>query len=295
MTHKSTITGPGRRFQLPPRTEKRTPSSTMFTTTAKNLTSDIPFRWREEQVDIFEDWIDYKGANFSSGDLEPLLRALDLDGYGDIENYRGESVESLIIQKVRRKLMRTKSSYVERTEVPEEPSQPKAAATRASLPPIPAKSRDSGLAIPNAVVKVEEEVTTSRSNTASPPSYPSPNTQLRTPAPSPSPDYTRSTTRQPHKPSAKQQASSSTTKGTSSAKTAHGTIPARTSRAPLVTSADESLSASMEKVRQAMKELSLAISRLPVTMESIGLETAAYDAGLEIDHLDVLVREYTTN
>ncbi|KAI0450303.1 hypothetical protein F5B21DRAFT_441817 [Xylaria acuta] len=102
ITSQSPSTSPavieaGRRFQLPPRIEKRTQGSTLFSTTAKNVTSSVPFRWRADQVKIFEAWILFKGPNMMSADLLPLLRALDLDGYEDVKNYRGECVHDLII------------------------------------------------------------------------------------------------------------------------------------------------------------------------------------------------------
>jgi hypothetical protein len=49
----------------------------------------------------------------------------------------------------------------------------------------------------------------------------------------------------------------------------------------------------MDKLRHALKELTLEISRLPGDTESAGLNTAAHDAGIEIDHLGNLVRDYT--
>ncbi|KAI0551907.1 hypothetical protein F4679DRAFT_592903 [Xylaria curta] len=105
----SAVVEAGQRFQLPLRTEKRTQGSTMFSTTAKNLTSSVPFRWRADQVKIFEDWVLFKGPNVMSADLLPLLRALDLDGYEDVKNNRGECVHDLIVVKVRRKLTKTKN------------------------------------------------------------------------------------------------------------------------------------------------------------------------------------------
>ncbi|KAI1182852.1 hypothetical protein F5B17DRAFT_435212 [Nemania serpens] len=96
------------RFRLPPRKEKRTQASTMFSTTAKSLTSSSRFSWRPEQSKIFMDWIAAKGPNAMSADLVPLLRALDLDGYEDIENQLGECVHDIIITKVRRKISNTR-------------------------------------------------------------------------------------------------------------------------------------------------------------------------------------------
>ncbi|KAI0424654.1 hypothetical protein F5Y09DRAFT_133389 [Xylaria sp. FL1042] len=104
-----------RRVQLPLRTEKRTQASTMFSTTAKNLTSDIPFRWRQGQVEIFEDWVLSRGVNAATADLVPLLRLLDLDGYESVKNMKGECVHDLIIEKVRRKINRTKDTIALQT------------------------------------------------------------------------------------------------------------------------------------------------------------------------------------
>ncbi|GAP93066.1 hypothetical protein SAMD00023353_10000180 [Rosellinia necatrix] len=120
-----------RRFQPPPGSEKRTQASTLFSTSAKNLTSSVPFRWRAEQVDIFEDWIVLKGPNAMSADLVPLLRELDLDGYEDIDNEYGECVHDLIIEKVRRKLARTKSALAAaETEAAEEVKEERQAPAR---------------------------------------------------------------------------------------------------------------------------------------------------------------------
>ncbi|KAI1120372.1 hypothetical protein F5Y10DRAFT_273126 [Nemania abortiva] len=99
-----------RLFEKGPRTEPRTQASTMFKATAKSVTSRVPFRWGSGQVAIFEEWVLLKGPNVMSADLTPLLRALDLDGYEDIKNKHGECVHDLIIEKVRRKLARTKGT-----------------------------------------------------------------------------------------------------------------------------------------------------------------------------------------
>ncbi|KAI0976499.1 hypothetical protein F4678DRAFT_228385 [Xylaria arbuscula] len=101
-----------KRLQLPGRKEPRTQASTMFTTTARNLTSNIPFRWRQGQVEIFEDWVRSRGVNAATADLVPLLRELDLDGYENVKNYNGQSVHDLILDKVRRKIARTKGTVV---------------------------------------------------------------------------------------------------------------------------------------------------------------------------------------
>ncbi|KAI1306670.1 hypothetical protein F5Y03DRAFT_394511 [Xylaria venustula] len=73
-----------KRFQLPAQKEPRTQASTMFTTTARNLTSDVPFRWRQGQVETFEDW--------------------------NVKNSDGQSVHDLILDQVRRKIARTKDT-----------------------------------------------------------------------------------------------------------------------------------------------------------------------------------------
>ncbi|KAK5636002.1 hypothetical protein RRF57_011714 [Xylaria bambusicola] len=110
-----------RRFQLPPRTEKRTIASTMFNTSARNLTSSVPFRWTPHHVDIFTDWIRLKGlGTAATADLTPLLRELDLDGYEDIKNMRGECVHDLIIVKIRRKIANMKSTIPIATKAAEE-------------------------------------------------------------------------------------------------------------------------------------------------------------------------------
>lgn len=54
------------------------------------------------------DWIAVKGPNAMSADMVPLLRALDLDGYEDIDNHLGDCVHDIIIAKVRRKISNTK-------------------------------------------------------------------------------------------------------------------------------------------------------------------------------------------
>lgn len=86
----------------------------MFSTTAKNLTSSSRFSWRPEQNQIFMDWITVKGPNAMSADMVPLLRALDLDGYEDIDNNLGDCVHDIIIVKVRRKISNTKGLIIEK-------------------------------------------------------------------------------------------------------------------------------------------------------------------------------------
>lgn len=105
---------PGEQFRTAkPCSEKKTQYSSIFHITPKELTSDRPFRWRPAQVQVFKDWIAYKGANATSADLVPLLRVLELDGYEGLRNYEDEDVYPIILKKVRDKLMKTRREFPE--------------------------------------------------------------------------------------------------------------------------------------------------------------------------------------
>ncbi|KAI8625033.1 hypothetical protein F5Y19DRAFT_480086 [Xylariaceae sp. FL1651] len=82
----------------------RTQDSILFSVRAEDFYSYTRASWNAKHVTIFKRWIQTKGANYKTGDLTPLLHELDLDGYGKIQNDSEESVESLVIVKVKRKL-----------------------------------------------------------------------------------------------------------------------------------------------------------------------------------------------
>ncbi|KAF2964958.1 hypothetical protein GQX73_g8614 [Xylaria multiplex] len=247
----------------------------MFSTTAKNLTSNIPFRWTSGQVAIFEDWIYFKASCATTADLTPLLRALDLDGYEDIENMYGECVHDLIITKVRRKLARTKvttqtENWLEKVEQDVQDHTSENDTRKTMVEPLL-----------KSLPRVHTTFSPHRPNT------------LPTPAPNPRPSNLHRHQEVPR---------SGTVKGSSRS----GSVldpeldngPVRTSRSRHVdgystrTRKHNNLEACIEKLKEAMADMSLEISRLPYDVESCALDTAAYDTGLDVEHLDNLVKEY---
>ncbi|KAI1145637.1 hypothetical protein F4825DRAFT_443349 [Nemania diffusa] len=48
----------------------------------------------------------------------------------------------------------------------------------------------------------------------------------------------------------------------------------------------------MSKLQAMMNELSLEVGRLSGGTEAVALETAVYDAGVEVDHVETLMKEY---
>ncbi|KAI1430978.1 hypothetical protein GGR50DRAFT_682124 [Xylaria sp. CBS 124048] len=290
MPHKSSP----RSFQTaskPTKPTKRSPNSTIFTTTAQHLTSSVPFRWRAEQVSIFEDWISYKGANFISCDLTPLLQALELDGYENIKNDQDESVQSIIIEKVRRKLSRTKRLADEEAEAAKETEQVKVESKRSPR----LKPQKSNTTTPK-IKKEEGDATTRKARSPSPS-----NIQLRTPSSSPVADLAQpqSAMSPSTKPSPKapvlsnlpslpspQASTSLIHRPAPSSQTLQKLSPARKSEIITI------LSSEMDKVFSAMHGFSATVSELPDTLESIALETAAYDAALELEHLKDVLGDY---
>ncbi|KAI3320494.1 hypothetical protein HD806DRAFT_538329 [Xylariaceae sp. AK1471] len=341
---------PGEQFRnAKPCSEKRTPESSIFHLTAGDLTSDRRFTWQPDQVTIFKNWVAFKGPNVMSADLTPLLRVLELDGYEDVLNYRGESVHRLILKKVRDKLSRTKR------ECPEQPKAYVAADIRS--PQVNLKVlREPKYPDPTTWPREYEDRRDSFDKKGPRSSLPS-DTQRRKPAASESQGRACNVPLQPPQSSNTPRPSQPvTTRGTTSARqpmqgatsrltqndrvlkyefgseaanddeveprrprahsppkfptfnfqfegltTHHKTYPQpqpqpqpRSTR-PSHHNKDvtkKNLQACMHKLREAMEELTMEISQLPSDIESAGLDTAAHDAGLEIDHLGNLVREY---
>ncbi|KAI0847423.1 hypothetical protein F5Y00DRAFT_271164 [Daldinia vernicosa] len=86
----------------------RTPYSLVWgTTKAVNLVSSVRFSWDNRQNSVFIKFLKAIGPDYKDVDIEPLLFELDLHGYDDIRTKYGESVYSLIKEKVMRKLKRT--------------------------------------------------------------------------------------------------------------------------------------------------------------------------------------------
>ncbi|KAI3329543.1 hypothetical protein F4824DRAFT_481683 [Ustulina deusta] len=320
----------GRRFQLPARNEKRTQASTMFSTTAKNLTSNIPFRWRQGQVDIFEDWIRSRGPNAATADLVPLLRALDLDGYEDVKNKDGECVHDLIITKVRRKISRTKDSVATQRETTREmqattdgarikcekgASEHQVDVLTPMAPALP-KFVDDFIERGLPPDKRQPRIIPKDYRSMPPTKYGAgdtlvdhmpPNSWEGVPeiphGPGPaSPADPRWSSSRPKAPG-----SNTATKGSSNRSESTSdsefhcawTPPSRPRRVvDLRTSRgrrNHHLEACIEKLKHAMKELSLEINNLPDDTDAAALETAAYDATLEVEHLDNLIYEYITH
>ncbi|KAJ2992199.1 hypothetical protein NUW58_g2247 [Xylaria curta] len=321
----------GRHFQLPPRTEKRTQASTMFSTTAKNLTSNVPFRWRPDQVRIFEDWIRFKGPNVMSADLVPLLRALDLDGYEDVRNERGECVHDLIIVKVRRKLTRTKSEMKNELE-----GRPKAdiGGQRMRATPERVELRSTGIAnmgLPdvNFLKRTEESgrdetITNTTTNTTENDfggfrldprvlQYNENSSDYRSQANIPS-----TIVRGPWRLDYQHLPRLSLPKQGDNIG-AHTAMPVPAStpmdapkrmgqRQPMQTAtsrselrfkdvatrglSNSSLLVCMDKLKAVMREFATIIDQLPESTTAAALGTAAYDAELDIEHLESLVGEY---
>ncbi|KAI0536066.1 hypothetical protein GGR58DRAFT_407128 [Xylaria digitata] len=281
----------GRRFQLPPRKETRTQASTMFSTTAKNLTSNIPFRWTSDQVAIFEDWIYFKASCATTADLTPLLRALDLDGYEDIENIRGECVHDLIITKVRRKLARTKGTVTtqmeNRSEKPTEKDKARVKVEKVEHRVQDHTSdHDTGKTMAEPLLKSLPRLHTTFSPHR-------PNT-FPTLAPTSRPSSIHRYQEVPRSSTATKDLSRS--RSISNPELDNGPVPPSSSRYVASYSTrvrkHNNLEACLEKLKEAMAEFSLEVSRLPRDVESCALDTAAYDAGLELEHLDNLVKEY---
>ncbi|KAI0479541.1 hypothetical protein F4859DRAFT_529716 [Xylaria cf. heliscus] len=324
----SVATRAGERFQLPPRTERRTQGSTLFSTTAKNLISSVPFRWRDDQVKIFEDWVLFKGPNVMSADLLPLLGALDLDGYEDIQNHRGECVHELIIVKVRRKLTRTKKDMDIKDQ--------KKTAYGTSQGTIHTRHGDAGSVVSphtnvhgqikqsafiddnGTVVKREEvdefelprqSIGVGTNRTMPGGRYDEPSAAPNTgPAPG---QISRPSTYQNMSPMSTSRKDNGTTMSNSrSACMASETVEEGLeeqmggikcqygSRSQVVATRsrkDKDLLVGLAKLKAAIREFSVAVGQLPADTEAAGLETAAHDTKLEVEHLGDLVKEYVQN
>ncbi|KAI0417092.1 hypothetical protein F5X98DRAFT_364057 [Xylaria grammica] len=300
----------GRRVQLPARNKKRTQASTMFHTTAKNLSSDVPFRWTSEQVIIFEDWIRFQGPNATTADLTPLLQVLDLDGYEDIKNSRGESVHDLIIAKVRRKLARTKGTTKTQvkggSEKQVEKGEGRVKQEKGLLnhegdtfaPTVLPKFVDNAKLpyYPTPTPYDVREHTYEYGTKGAVPDLKSPS-QLITPHVSPNPNRQLLNS---HRQEALRFGTA--TKGTSRSKSISDsefsdTLVPSSCSSPAAgynkrIGKPNNLGVCMEKLGEAVASLSLEIGRLPRDAESCALETAAYDVGLELEHLDNLVKDY---
>ncbi|RWA06262.1 hypothetical protein EKO27_g8844 [Xylaria grammica] len=278
----------GRRFQLPARNKKRTQASTMFHTTAKNLSSNVPFRWTSEQVIIFEDWIRFQGSNATTADLTPLLQVLDLDGYEDIKNSRGECVHDLIIAKVRRKLARTKGTTKTQVKGGSEKQVEKGEGRFVNNVKLPY--------YPTSTPYDVREHTYEYGTKGAVPDLNSPS-QLITPHVSPNPNRQLLNS---HRQEALRFGTA--TKGTSRSKSVSDSefsdtlVPSSCSSSATGYNKrigkSNNLGVCMEKLKEAVASLSLEIDRLPRDAESCALETAAYDVGLELEHLDNLVKDY---
>ncbi|KAI0189618.1 hypothetical protein EV127DRAFT_408813 [Xylaria flabelliformis] len=301
------VTEAGRQFQLPPRTEKRTQGSTMFGTTAKSLTSGIPFRWRADQVNIFEDWVLFKGPNVMSADLLPLLRALDLDGYEDVKNNRGECVHDLIIVKVRRKLAKTKNEMKTETEAKKacDTSQSTRVRYEETTVVTPRASfhelvSESGYDKHDATLVKREQGDALESfeqipkvvpyygvtGSYRPGSYIPPAIRNKGHVPLLVPQTTdrRNISLEP-----------ASGKGIAPALPTHPATSRYGLRSQSIASrdtTDEDLVADMGSLNAAMKKFLLTVGRLVANSSSANLQVAARDAITEIDYLEVLVKEY---
>ncbi|KAI1362238.1 hypothetical protein F5Y08DRAFT_355464 [Xylaria arbuscula] len=305
----------GKWFQLPPQREKRTQASTMFSTTAYNLTSNVPFRWTNSHVNVFEEWIRLKGHSAATADLVPLLRVLDLDGYEDVKNKNGERVHDLIIVKVRRKISRTKGIVAAQSlgsmgeKQFEMGKQDQQRAQEVKIEPEPADHRSYPQAHPIAQCADRCGVNMSlvdHSNSAAWGAKDHYSTQdLST--------YTNANIDQhglfnrlvtsnldfPDKTPPKPYRDETTLKMGHHSIEQSPVLPRRVvvgryTRERARNNRD--LKACVEKMKQHMKddlkELSLVIGRLPEDSDGLALETAADDAEAEIIHLHNLVYEY---
>ncbi|KAI8953230.1 hypothetical protein F4801DRAFT_537909 [Xylaria longipes] len=320
------VTEAGRRFQLQPSTEKRTQGSTMFSTTAKNLTSSVPFRWRADQVKIFEDWILFKGPNAMSADLLPLLRALDLDGYEDVKNHSGECVHDLIIVKVRRKLTRTKSNtdmeMEEKRALDTSKATPMrrgdAASVTSPRATVLEQIRESGCGDKTAAIIKREQEDEYESFIQSPedaPWHETPGGYRH--------EFSAASDTGPILLRASRRSNDlNTLPSSTSGKGDATTIPSppaaftdadladvwslgqgqpmqRTaSRSRVVASRsriNKDLVAGIAELKAAMKEFYLVVNRLPGDNEAALLETATHDTQVEIDYLEDMVRDYLRN
>ncbi|KAI1419967.1 hypothetical protein F5Y12DRAFT_720092 [Xylaria sp. FL1777] len=267
----------GQRFQLPPTKEKRTQASTMFSTTAKNLTSNIPFRWRQGQVDIFEDWILSRGPNAATVDLVPLLRELDLDGYEDIKNKNGECVHDLIIDKVRRKISRTKRTVATQIET-KKVKQAERAGVQMTIEKGPSQNNCDLLTLTASL--------TTHGHGQEPSSFILEKASLADPCWS----------------SSRAKAPGPTMKGLSNKSEStselevHGAQISPSRFRGLsgyrTTRKNNNLKACIDKLKVTAKEIWLEIDRLPPDIDAAALETAAHDTTLEIEHLENLINEY---
>ncbi|KAI0443781.1 hypothetical protein F4803DRAFT_514179 [Xylaria telfairii] len=317
----------GQRFQLQPRTEKRTQGSTLFSTTAKNLISSVPFRWRPDQVKIFEDWVLFKGPNVMSADLLPLLRALDLDGYEDVKNSYGEFVHDLIIVKVRRKLMKTKKDMD--MEVQQKTAYDTSQSTHVRtgdaakvISPranIPGHIRESGRDDNNVpTIKREQEdeqgdeAELLKKSSAAVPYHAAPGNYYqelptaRNTAPTPV-RISQQSHYQNILPLGAPGKGKATTVPKYIAEHSLGTLrdgPGQPMQKPtspygLSPRTDAGRSTSkrgllegIRKLKDAMDGIHLIVDQLPDDTEAAALDTAAYDTTLEIEHLEDLIREY---
>ena len=307
-----------KKFHLPSRTDKRTHASTMFGTTAWNLASNIPFRWVGFHVSIFEDWIRVKGAGAMTADLVPLLRQLDLDGYEDVRNKRGECVHDLIVVKVRRKIARIRDEVVlkglgslresgaksavptsfqavrhsQERKVKPEPTN-KFFAQEANYMQHP-EDRVGG----NTSLMDHLNAATWTANTQdlaqNPPNLIS--TEANVDQGGLSSYLAALGLNTSNKDPFKVHDAASHTRHhptqASSPRTSYRVAVGRNTRASARNKKD--LEACIEKLRQDMKELDLVIHRLPEDSDSLALETAAHDVGVEIDQVDKLFCEYIT-
>ncbi|KAI1749058.1 hypothetical protein F4782DRAFT_550284 [Xylaria castorea] len=299
----------GRRFQLPPRTEKRTQGSTLFSTTARNLTSSVPFRWRSDQVKIFEDWVLFKGPNVMSADLLPLLRALDLDGYEDVKTHRRECVHDLIIVKVRRKLTKTKNDTKaemdakrgafdtsQSTHMRHEDSTI-VTSPRAN---VHQQIREPGYDEDNAtIIKREQPKDAFEPFEKNPIAIPY---QAVAGGYRHEPSAARDTSRAPlptsqtlnHRSVLPSHASGegNTTINAVPSHPATSRYGLRSQAIASRSTSEKDLLAGLDKLKAVMKEFSLIVDRLPANNASPTLSTAAQDMEIEIEYLEDLVKEY---
>ncbi|KAI1154010.1 hypothetical protein F4825DRAFT_223282 [Nemania diffusa] len=95
---------------------ERTPESLIFGVEARWVTSASPrFVWSLEQESAFWDHlkIRYRVRDDNKyDDLEQLLVALDLHGYGNIRNVEGQSVRTIISTKVKAKIRKMLASVL---------------------------------------------------------------------------------------------------------------------------------------------------------------------------------------
>ncbi|KAI1739030.1 hypothetical protein F4680DRAFT_449491 [Xylaria scruposa] len=292
----------GQRFQLPPRAEKRTQGSTMFSTTAKNLTSSVPFRWRADQVKIFEDWVLFKGPNVMSADLLPLLRALDLDGYEDVKNNRGECVHDLIVVKVRRKLTKTKNETKTEMEAKRACDTSQSTQVQRKVPTFVTSPRVSLHESVSESEYDEQDATIMKREQGD--AFEALENIPRVPYRGVSGDYRHPALRGKfHATIPKFQTTNrrNTSSEHASGKAIVPTAPThaaafryglRSQSTASRDTADEDLVADMNYLKAAMKKFLSTVERLVANNSSATLKTAARDTIIEIDYLDTLVEEY---